>query len=136
MAINEAVKEALLPTLQQHFSDFEFFISHFVVKGAYTGQEFSPHQDWNILDEDNYTSYQIWIPLEITYPGNGGMFVIPGSHEFFHNYRSGSYGIPFIKTNDELKPLLTQVVIPPGNVLIYQNALFMALSLTIPILTA
>lgn len=126
LIINNAIRKIVGGKLQQVFPDYDYFIGHFMVKGAYTEKEFALHQDWNIVDESKYKSYQIWIPLQITYPANGGLFVLPGSHKFFENYRSGSYGIPVVGFEEKLESVVTNILTPPGNVIVYQNGLFHA----------
>lgn len=38
------------------------------------------HQDWSIVDESKYNSYNLWIPLVDTDTENGTLGLIPGSH--------------------------------------------------------
>ena len=126
IAINNSIKEIVKPKLQNIFPEYDYFIGHFLVKGANTQKEFALHQDWNIVDESKYKSYQIWIPLQLSYPTNGGIFVVPGSHLFFNNFRSGSYSIPVIPFDKIVEPLVTDIIVPTGNVLVYHNGLFHA----------
>ncbi len=126
LLIRNKIKDILMPSLTRTFENFDFFISGFMVKGANTSRELPLHQDWNIVDEDQYTSYQIWIPLELSYPANGGMIVLPGSHHFFQNLRSGTYDMPMINTDETVKPYVADMIIPPGDVLVYHNSLFHA----------
>lgn len=126
LSINNSIKEIVSPKLQHVFPDYRYFIGHFIVKGGNTEREFSLHQDWNIVDESKERSYQIWIPLQLSYSTNGGIFVVPGSHLFFNNFRSGSYGIPVVPFDEKVEPLVTDITIPAGNVLAYHNGLFHA----------
>lgn len=123
IAISNKIRDILFPTIQTVFPNFNYFLGHFVVKGAHSSNEFSLHQDWNIVDEAVDTSYQLWIPLQLTYPKNGGMFVVPGSHTFFNNYRSGSYGIHFFERDTISEYVSSDLVIPAGNVLVFNSAL-------------
>jgi ectoine hydroxylase-related dioxygenase (phytanoyl-CoA dioxygenase family) len=115
-----------MPALEKSFDDFNFFMGGFMVKEANNPNELRLHQDWNIVDESQYTSYQIWIPLDLSYPGNGGMFVLPGSHRFYQNYRSGSYGIPDVNTDEIIRSYVVDMIIPPGQALVFHNSLFHA----------
>jgi ectoine hydroxylase-related dioxygenase (phytanoyl-CoA dioxygenase family) len=126
LAINNGIREIVQGKLQQVFPDYNYFIGHYMVKGANTDKEFALHQDWNIVDEAQYKSYQVWIPLQLTYPENGGICVVPGSHRFFNNFRSGSYGLPFIQLDEKIKQIATDILVPSGSVLIYPNCLFHA----------
>lgn len=123
-AVNEAIRAVVEGPLAALFPDYRYFIGHFMVKGPHHEREFALHQDWNIVDESVHKSYQVWIPLEIAYPANGGMFVVPASHRFFGNHRSGSYGIPVVPTDEAVKEVVTDIIVPPGDVLVYHNGLF------------
>jgi ectoine hydroxylase-related dioxygenase (phytanoyl-CoA dioxygenase family) len=54
------------------------------------------------------------------------MYVLPCSHRFFANYRSGSYGIPTAVTDSKLRPFITDMIIPPASALVFHNSLFHA----------
>lgn len=124
LKVSEEIKAIVHEKLQTVFPEYDFFIGHFMVKGAQSPDEFRLHQDWNIVDETKYKTYQVWIPLQLTYPSNGGLFVVPGSHQFFGNYRSGSYDIPRISYDENIQQISTNLFVPPGNAVIYHNALF------------
>ncbi len=126
LSISAAIKKIIFDPFHKIFPEYEFFLGHFIVKGAHVEKEFPLHQDWNIVEESKFKSYQVWIPLQISYPANGGFFVIPGSHKFFQNYRSGSYGIPVVPFDETVKPLVNDLIVPAGNVLVYHNGLFHA----------
>lgn len=124
LAVSEEIKAIVNDAVKGILPDYEYFIGHYMVKGAQSPDEFRLHQDWNIVDESHYNTYQIWIPLKLTYPMNGGLFVVPGSHKFFGNYRSGSYDIPRISYDQNIARATTDIIVPPGNAIIYHNALF------------
>lgn len=121
--INNSIRAVVSDRLKAVFPDFEYFIGHFMVKGARTQNEFALHQDWNIVDESKYKSYQIWAPLQLTYPDNGGLFVVPGSQKFLNNFRSGSYNIPRINFDDKVEQTITDIIVAPGQVVCYYNSL-------------
>jgi ectoine hydroxylase-related dioxygenase (phytanoyl-CoA dioxygenase family) len=112
--------------LSELFKDYTFFVGHFMVKQARTLDEFPLHQDWNIVHEATYGSYQIWIPLQLTDSSNGGMFYVPESHALFNNYRSGSFNISRIPTDDAIAPWIQHAIVPTGKAFVYSNALFHA----------
>lgn len=122
--IDKSIYEIVAPCLNKVFEGYRYFVGHYMVKQPQTQAEFALHQDWNIVDESHYTSYQVWIPLDIACRQNGGMFVTPGSHRFFGNHRSGSYDIPRIATDDLIHSLISEVTVAPGNALVYHNSLF------------
>ncbi len=124
IAVSNAIKAIVSPKLTEVFPGFDYYVGHFMVKVANTVFECGLHQDWNIVDERKYKTYQIWIPLQFTYPLNGGLFILPGSHRFFNNYRSGSYGIPMLQMTPELNKVCTDIIVPAGNIVAYHNSAF------------
>lgn len=125
-SISKAIAEVLEPFLQQHFTNYNVFIAHYMVKAPQTGGEMPLHQDWNIVDESKYNSYQVWIPLQLVTPHNGGLFVVPGSHRFFGNHRSGSLGLTRIPSTPTTNALKKDITTPPGTAVVYSNGLFHA----------
>lgn len=125
-SISDAIAQVLQPFLQKHFTNYEVFIAHFMVKAPQTGHEMPLHQDWNIIDENKYNSYQVWVPLQMVSKHNGGLFVVPGSHRFFGNHRSGSLGLTRIPSTATTHTLKQDITTPPGTVVVYNNGLFHA----------
>lgn len=124
LEISQAIAAIIGEDIQKAFPDFDFFIAHFVVKGAENQNAFQLHQDWNIVDEKHYKSYQIWIPLALSYPENGGMHFIPRSHLFHSLPRSGSLGKPLLKVNKDIYPYLSYFRMFAGEAAVFHNALF------------
>src|SRR5690554_2353425 len=120
---NEIVK-VCEPFITDVFPDFEVFAAHFVVKKAHSKVSFQLHQDWSSVEEYVENSVQIWIPLSLSYPENGGMGFIPKSHLFFNNYRSGSYGIPHVEVVPKLYPYLSYLRLFPGEAAFFYNSTF------------
>lgn len=126
LAVSHAIRDIVSGVLDDVLPDYEFFLGHFMVKGAHENKAFALHQDWNIVDESKHKSYQIWIPLQLTYAANGGLYVVPGSHRFFNNHRSGSYSIPVVQNWEGMSRIATDIIVPAGNVVMYHNGLFHA----------
>jgi len=122
--ISEEIRKITATALANKLVGYEFYIGHFVIKAPETVNEFSLHQDWNIVEETKEKSFQIWIPLSAVDRVNGGLFVLPGSHRFYKNYRSGSYGIPLVPAADELKKHIMELTVPCGSAVMFQNNLF------------
>ncbi len=123
LKISTAIHHVIDDALKTSFPNFDFFLSHFVVKQADNASSFQLHQDWNIVDESQADSFQIWIPLELSYPENGGMCFIPKSQNFNPQYRSGSFDIPRIKITPNLYPYLSYTRLVPGEAVAFSNNL-------------
>ncbi len=124
--VSRRLAEITVPALDKVFEDFEYFVGGFMVKEGNCEGELALHHDWNLVDESRYASYHIWIPLEMSHSQNGGMIVLPGSHLFFGNMRSGSYGIPGVPRDEKLRQYTTDMNIAPGMGLVFHDALFHA----------
>lgn len=105
--IHEAICNIIESDLDNLLLGHRIFASHFAVKKAGSEGSFQLHQDWSITDENNYENFQIWIPLNTSYPENGGLCFVPESHSFLSNLRSGSLSIPRIPINKEVYPYLS-----------------------------
>lgn len=112
------------PFISKHWKDYEVFVAHFVVKKGHSEASFQLHQDWNNLEERNTRSIQIWIPLQFSYPENGGMGFLPESHLFFDNYRSGSFDIPRVEVEPKLYPYLSYLRLFPGEAAFFYTSTF------------
>lgn len=102
---------------------YQFFLSHFMVKSNVDSREFELHQDWSIVQEEKYPVAQIWCPLVDTYPENGGMFVLPKSHRYFSNKRSGSLFRFHIAVSPLTEKHIIKLRLPAGHALLYHNRL-------------
>jgi ectoine hydroxylase-related dioxygenase (phytanoyl-CoA dioxygenase family) len=123
LAVSEAIHNLLADELELHFPNHRFFVAHFIVKEAGNSDSFQLHQDWNIVDESKYNSYQLWLPLQLSYPENGGMFFVPRSQHFNQALRSGSFGIPRVKLESEIYPYLSYARLYPGQAAIFSPSL-------------
>lgn len=122
--IHEIIKDIFIEEIDRHFIDYRFLIGHFIEKIANSKIGFQLHQDWNVTDEQKYLSAHVWIPHQDTSKENGGMYVIPKSHKFFSNFRSGSLDIPRIEINWWLKKIIQPINLKKGEMLVFHPALF------------
>lgn len=122
--IHQKIIETVKPYFDECFEEYAFLASHFVVKKAQSNEAFQIHQDWNVVDETKYQNYQVWIPLDLSYPENGGICFIPESHLFFNNIRSGNLGIPHIPIEKKLHPYLSYLRLFPGEAAIFFSKTF------------
>lgn len=124
LAIGKLIEKVVEPHLDLHFRDYRIFVSHFSIKKANSHTSFQLHQDWNVVDEAKYDNCQIWIPLEVSYPENGGICFLPESHRFYHNQRSGSLGIPSVPIEPALHPFLSYTRLMPCEAAVFHNRTF------------
>ncbi|MCS6818484.1 MAG: phytanoyl-CoA dioxygenase family protein [Chitinophagales bacterium] len=124
LALHFKIIEIVAPALNRYLKNYAFNVAHFISKTHRNSTEFRLHQDWTIVEESKYISAQVWIALQHTNKTNGGLFLIKGSHRFFNNYRSGSCGIVFIDSTDDVKKHIIDIELEAGEALFYHNSLF------------
>ncbi|MCO5233297.1 MAG: phytanoyl-CoA dioxygenase family protein [Chitinophagales bacterium] len=122
--IHHEIAQVFEPILFQFWEDYEIYAAHFVVKKAKSEESFQLHQDWSNVEETIERSVQIWLPLDLSYPENGGMGFIPKSHLFFNNYRSGSYSIPRVEVEEKLYPYISYTRLFPGEANFFYTSTF------------
>ncbi|MEX0810938.1 MAG: phytanoyl-CoA dioxygenase family protein [Chitinophagales bacterium] len=124
LKVHNEIVNTIKPYFDQHFENFNFLASHFVVKRAKSNEAFQLHQDWSAVDERYYQNYQVWIPLDVSYPENGGICFIPESHSFYNNIRSGSMGITHIPIDKKMHPYLSYMRLFAGEAAVFHNKTF------------
>lgn len=123
LEVNAAIRQALVGGAGRYFQNHEFFGGTFLLKipGA---TQMALHQDWSVVEEDRYQSLFVWCPLVDTRPENGGLFVLPGSHAYFRNYRSGNMPSRRIPPEGRLKDHVVDLMLPAGRAVAYADRLF------------
>ena len=124
LRMNEAIRNAFVDPVKPHFENYTLFGGTFMLKAPKKSTVLPLHQDWSVVDEDQYQSLFIWCPLVDIHPQNGGLFVLPGSHNYFKNYRSGSMQSQRIQPEGRIKKHIVDIVLSAGQALIYSDRLF------------
>jgi ectoine hydroxylase-related dioxygenase (phytanoyl-CoA dioxygenase family) len=124
LEVSATIQRALSPAIDRVFQNYELFGGTFLLKVPKVSTLLPLHQDWTVVDEDRYQSLFVWCPLVDTGPANGGLFVLPGSHAYFQNYRSGSMPSRRILPEGKIKEHIVDVVLPAGHVIAYSDRLF------------
>lgn len=123
-AVTEELYRVLTPFVEQHFQDFQIFTSSFVIKETNPKGVVPPHQDWTFVDEKEYWSATLWIPLVDVDMDNGCLGVIKGSHRYFDWPRcspSPQFKTPLGEHMFTIFPYLTLVPMKAGQAIIFDN---------------
>lgn len=108
-AVSEMIGKIVLPRLEQHFTEYSWFGSAFLSKGSGASTEMPMHQDWTIVDEQQFVALNIWTPLQDTNEQNGTLEVIPGSHAFHEALRAPTLPFYYKGFENKMKQLLVPV---------------------------
>lgn len=124
--MSEAIRDAFARSVDSYFIDCKPLGGSFVVKPPGEKHLLQPHQDWNIVDETRFRSFNIWVPLVDLDENNGAILVMPGSHLWVGGYRHA--GIPC--AYGQIHPLLLEHMpalhLKAGEALIYDHAMLHA----------
>lgn len=120
--IRNTLSKILLPFYELYFQNYRTITESFLAKPAYTKDELLLHQDWCYTDESKFNAYNIWIPLTDVDENNGAMFFLPGSHRWFHNYRSGT--LPTARISMTEVDTVKIVCMKRGQALVFHPAVF------------
>ena len=124
--MSEAITSVLKPHSERVFVDCDLLGASFIVKAPKAESSLQPHQDWNIVDETEFRSFNVWIPLVDLNEQNGAIEVLPKSHNWLRGYRHSSIPCAYQQVHDlaweNMKPLYMKA----GEALIYDHALLHA----------
>jgi hypothetical protein len=77
---SDLVTAVFKPHYEKIFKNYRAFGSAYLYKQPDTYSELPVHQDWTIVDEEQYVALNIWVPLIDVTSFNGALHVMPGSH--------------------------------------------------------
>ena len=126
MAMNDFIKEQFKRPIASYFSHINPLGGSFIAKGKGGKGVLNPHQDWNIVDEDTFRSFNIWVPLVDLTEHNGAIQIIEGSHLWDRTYRSGNISFAYEDRIDQIREQLTPLYMKAGEALIYDHRLIHA----------
>jgi hypothetical protein len=124
--MNAFIKTVFENAIERTFANCNPLGASFIAKGKGSKGTLSPHQDWNIVDEDIYRSFNIWVPLVDVDEQNGTIKILPGSHLWLRNFRSANISSSFNNVNELLWPKMIALLMAKGEALIYDHRLLHA----------
>ena len=121
---SERIKSVISASIDKTLQNVNALGGAFISKSPNQKGILPLHQDWNIVDEEQYQSYNIWIPLQDVDGHNGAVRVLEGSHNKMKTFRGPN--IPSILSNiaEEVQPHMISLNMKSGEALIYNHALW------------
>ena len=118
-----------VPKLDLLLDHYKTFTASYVIKRAGLQNIVPPHQDWSFVDEREFCSATVWVPLMDVNKNNGALGVIPGSHRLLNYPCSSPSHKPSILSDHAftLFPFVEIVDMKAGEALIFDNRLVHAL---------
>jgi hypothetical protein len=126
MKMNDYIKQVFARAIEQTFINHTALGGSFIAKGKGAKGTLQPHQDWNIVDEEKFRSFNIWVPLVDLTDSNGVIKILPQSHAWLTTYRSANISSAFGNLNDLLWQKMQPLYMKKGEALIYDHRLLHA----------
>lgn len=124
--MNDKIKSVYAEAIEKYFSNCEALGGSFVVKTKTQKEKLHPHQDWNIVDEKQYRSFNIWVPLLDLNEENGAIRVLPKSHLWGENYRGPNIADARQQELGAIWEKMHTLIMKAGEALIYDHRLYHA----------
>lgn len=116
---NELLVSILDPIIQEHFFDFKTIGAKFCINNS-QGGDMPFHQDWTVVNEDQFRSITVWISLNET---NGTIKVVPSSHEFSRYKRGPGNFDHLMDIQDILEIQAHTLYLEAGEALIFDQSI-------------
>ena len=124
--LNLEIENIVASNTKSIFKPHQKLGSCYLVKTPGEKGEMPLHQDWTVVEENQFDSVTVWIPLQDVDKKNGAMQVIPGSHKFSKKLRSPLFENPLREIEEELRADLIDVNLKAGEAIIFSQALIHA----------
>ena len=126
MKMTNNIKEEFSRAIEETFCHATALGGSFIAKGKGNNGTLKPHQDWNIVNEEKYRSFNIWVPLVDLTDDNGVICVMPKSHLWQKTFRSANTPSVFQNVENELWTEMERLYMKAGEALIYDHRLLHA----------
>lgn len=81
------------------------------------------HRDWNIVDEEKFVSYNLWVPLVDTGLKNGTLGIVKGSHLNCNEERGFNIPNPFLSKTKKFIENSVEPILKAGEAILYDHRL-------------
>jgi hypothetical protein len=123
LKIKEGLQKVVEKACQRTFKNYRAISQQFIVKLKGDETTFPIHQDWSIVNESKYFSFNLWIPLQDVNESNGAMYIVKGSHRIDQKIRGAGMLFPqYFPWIDALKPFTEQFELEAGEALLFYHS--------------
>jgi len=124
--MNEEIKNVCSRAVTEVFDAATPLGATFMVKSKGENGSLHPHQDWSIVDENKFHSYNIWLPLVDVSAENGTLLILPHSHNWLKCTRGLNIPSAFDKVESEVWRYLKPLNVKAGYAVVYDHRLLHA----------
>ena len=122
MEISNKITSIINDSLAKQCTNYRLIGAAYLIKGIGKHSEMPMHQDWTIVDEQQFYAANVWIPLTDTNEVNGTLELMKGSHNWNEALRAPTLPMSFVGLEEKIKPKLTLVPAKKGEVIILNQA--------------
>ncbi len=90
---SDCITDILRPHFDAMLQSYRALGAAFLYKQPGPESALPIHQDWTIVDEEQYIAVNVWLPLTQVTPQNGTLYILPGSHHYMRTLRAPT--LPF-----------------------------------------
>jgi len=125
LRISDLVEELVWPVLSPAFLEgsVDYVLGDLSIKPPGPDTELGAHQDYSLVDEDEFRSLYFWSPLTQASVANGALHVVPGSHLYGRAVRSVTVRTHFMEVEGEIEALTVPLRLAAGEVVVTDGAL-------------
>jgi hypothetical protein len=122
--VDTKIKELCASKVEEMMNNFRALYSNFMIKESGAEGDFPLHQDWTYVDEEKFSSYAFWIPLQNVNENNGALHVVRGSHRLLTRLRGPFVQEPFQQVSAAIKSKYSESInLKAGEALVWDHRL-------------
>lgn len=119
--ICSAINNIVFPASKKYLNKYKFLLTSFMTKEK-KANEFEIHQNWTFVEEDNFTSLVIWIPLQDVSEHNGTLYFVDGSDKWDKGIRGNQIPWQYESQKKLLLEKMTAIPMKKGDAVIFDDA--------------
>lgn len=122
--IHQRLGEIVAPWTKEILIEMKYVLGTFAIKPNGQSSSFSVHQDWSLVDESEFSSLSVWIPLIDTSIKNGCFRILPKSSKYFSYPRGMNIPFPYQSYIPQLaESYMLPLEMKAGDVLVFDHRL-------------
>lgn len=111
------------PATDRYFANARTLNNVFIIKKSGPKTTFKVHQDWNVIDENNYQSVNVWVPLHDVNEQTGALWILKGSHKINRKIRGAGYLFPeYSEFEEQLQKQAISVSLKAGEAIVFYHS--------------
>lgn len=122
--ISEKIKAVLFSSVENFFEQCNLLGGVFMIKKPGQNKAVHFHQDWSLVDESLFTSYNLWCPLSDTERHSGALMMLKKSHLCGMKQRSSTFPPLEIDLDEVDENYIETINYKAGDAVLYNHALF------------